>query len=227
MTQSSPEIKALIWDVDGVLVDTERLHWLAWRQMFTEEGKTLTLPVYQPFIGRGGGDNMRDLCAKLNVVADREALTRRRREIYRQLRQRGIPVIGENVALVRQFTRDFPALIQVVASSSRQSDIRENLAAAGLTDAFQFAVSFEDRPGLKRKPAPDLYLAAVAKIGLPAASCLAFEDTEHGVAAAKTAGVRCVALPNALTAGQDFSAADLTIAPGIARQAKEILENFT
>ncbi len=227
MTDASGKIKALIWDVDGVLVDTERLHFLAWQQLLAEHGRTLTLKEYLPFIGRGSTENMANICARKGMAGDHASLNKRRREIYRQLRAKEIPVIAENVALARQFAAEFPQLTRIAATNSIRQDTDESLTAAGLTNFFRFVVSFRDYPGLRRKPAPDLYLEAVKQLGLPVENCLAFEDTEPGVTAAKAAGVRVVALLSELTEGQNFSAADLVIQAGQPKAASTILKKIT
>lgn len=218
------EVKALIWDVDGVLVDTERLHFTAWQKLLEELGHMLTIEQYRPMIGRGGEENMAAMCATKGVTGNQAELTARRNAIYQALRQQGIPVIVENVIRVRDFDQKFPELIQVAASSAERKYVDENIKATGLAAIIRFALSLGDDPAIQPKPAPDLYLAAVGRLGLPAENCLAFEDTEVGVTAAKAAGVSVVALPNVLTAGQDFSAADLVIVPGDLRSAKNILD---
>lgn len=227
MEVARPKIKAVIWDVDGVLVDTERLHFAAWRKLFQELGQDLTLEQYRPRIGHGGMNNMEVMCAWKGITGDFGALTKRRREIYRGLRKQGIPVIAENVALLQQFATEFPELPQIAASNSIAAEVHESLQAAGVDGVMKFVISYKDHPEWKRKPAPDLYLAAIKQLGLSAASCLAFEDTESGVTAAKTAGVQVVALPGELTQEQDFSAADLVIAPNESRTPKFILERLT
>ncbi|MDO8559895.1 MAG: HAD family phosphatase [bacterium] len=226
MAKASGTVQALVFDIDGVLVDTERLHFSAWQKLLAEHGATLTLEEYLPFIGRGSIENMADICARKGIAGDHAALNLRRREIYRQLRAAGIPVLAENVALTRDFAREYPKLPRIAATNSIQQDTDENLAAAGLTDYFRLVVAFQNYPGLRRKPAPDLYVEAVRQLDIPAAECLAFEDTEHGVAAAHAAGLRVVALPSALTKGQDFSAADLMIPPGVPREATKIFKKI-
>ena len=226
MTKASGTVQALVWDIDGVLVDTERLHFIAWKKLLAEHGATLTMEEYLPFIGRGSPENMNGICALKKITGDHTALNLRRREIYRQLRADGIPAIAENVALAKDFARAYPTLPRIAATNSRQQDTDENLAAAGLTDFFRFVVAFQNYPGLRRKPAPDLYLEAVRQLGIPAAECLAFEDTEHGVTAAHAAGLRVVALPSVLTEGQNFSAADLVIPSGAPREPTMIVKKI-
>ena len=226
MTDASGEIKALIWDVDGVLVDTEALHFNGWRTLLEELGHDLTLDEYRPLIGHGGINNMAMMCQMKRINGDFEALTKRRRAIYLGLRKRGIPVIAENAALLKQFAANYPSLPQIAVSNSVATEVRESLQAAGVGRLIKFIISYQGHPDWKRKPAPDLYLAAVEQLGLPAANCLAFEDTESGVTAAHAAGVRVVALPGVLTHGQNFSLADLVIEPKQPRRAKEILASF-
>ncbi|TSC76545.1 MAG: hypothetical protein G01um101431_678 [Parcubacteria group bacterium Gr01-1014_31] len=226
MTKASGTVQALVFDIDGVLVDTEQLHFSAWQKLLAEHGATLALEEYLPFIGRGSTENMADICTRKQMSGDHAALNLRRREIYRQLRSSGISVLAENVALARNFARAYPKMPRIAATNSIQQDTDENLAAAGLTGFFQFVVAFQNYPGLKRKPAPDLYLEAVRQLGIPAAECLAFEDTEHGVTAAHAAGLRVVALPSVLTEGQNFSAADLVIPSGAPREPMMIVKKI-
>lgn len=219
-------IAALLWDVDGVLVDTEPLHYEAWRQLLNELGHNLTLEQYVPLAGLGGHEIMAELCTRHGIAGDQTALRRRRWEIYLERRRHGIAPIADNVALVRAFAQTNPNLRQLAVSSSTRANIRDNLALVALTDVIGQIVSYEDQPGLRRKPAPDLYLLAVERAGRPTEHCLAFEDSAAGVAAAKAASLRCVALPNAITIGQDFSPADLVIAPAAPRNPAAILRQL-
>jgi beta-phosphoglucomutase-like phosphatase (HAD superfamily) len=204
-------IKALLWDVDGVFVDTERLHFLAWQKLAITHGSSLTLEEYAPMIGRGSKENMEALCAMRHIAGDKDALNKERRGYYEAMRKEGIPVLEENIALAKEFKNQFPELLHAAVSSSSQKDIRENLGAAGLGNFFARTISYEDKPGLARKPAPDLYLYALEALGFSAVECLAFEDSANGVASARAAGVRCVALPNELTKDSNFSAADFVV----------------
>ena len=123
-------------------------------------------------------------------------------------------MITRNVALARELRRKFPEAIFVAVSSAIRHDIERNLEIAAVRDLFRDTISFEDESGMQRKPAPDVYLFALRKIGAAPGACLAFEDSSNGVAAAVAAGIRCVALPNALTEGQEFVGAALVIGAG-------------
>lgn len=205
------DIKALLWDIDGVFVDTERLHFYAWQKLAMQFGKSLTLKEYAPMIGRGSTENMRHLCAMKGIEGKPEELNVLRRGYYEALRKEGIPVLAPNVALARECKNKFPELKEVTVSSASRKDIEENLKIAGLDQFFDLVISYEDKPGLARKPAPDMYLFTLERLGLRPGECMAFEDSANGVISAKAAGIRCVAVPNELTKDSDFSTADMVI----------------
>lgn len=219
-------ITGAIWDVDGVLVDTEPLHWQAWERLFQELGHLITREQYLPLAGYGGHENLAHLCRRTGIPYDPETHMARRWTIYGEIRQQGVPPITANTALVREFAQRYPEIRQAAASSSRRSDVLENLTHAKVVELLPLVICADDRPGIRRKPAPDLYLLAVERLGVPAQNCLAFEDSEAGVLAAKAAGCRCVALPHSFTLHQDFTAADLVIPPGEPRDAAAILRQL-
>ena len=97
-----------------------------------------------------------------------------------------------------------------VASSSRRPWVDGHLARLGLRDAFTCLACRGDPPGLRGKPNPDTYEAAVACLGVSPAGTLAIEDSPHGIRAAKAAGLHCLAVPNGLTSHLDLSEADVT-----------------
>ena len=102
-----------------------------------------------------------------------------------------------------------------VASSSRRAWVAGHVERLGLAPFIRAIACREDPPGLPGKPAPDVYLAVCADLSVSPAEALAIEDSPNGVRAAKAAGLRCLAVPNALTAHLDLGEADLT-APSLA-----------
>ncbi|MDQ6858636.1 MAG: HAD-IA family hydrolase [Chloroflexota bacterium] len=98
-----------------------------------------------------------------------------------------------------------------VCSSSTPKWVEGHLHRLGLRSLFDH-VQCRDRPDLRAKPAPDLYLAACAGLGVPAADAIAFEDSRNGMLAAQAAGMRCVVVPNELTVAMDLSDADHRVA---------------
>lgn len=140
---------------------------------------------------------------------DREAVRERIRERYRALvdRQPVLPGVAERIEEAQGL-----GLPLGVASSSRRPWVDGHLRRLGLRDAFSCLACREDPPGLLGKPNPDTYAAAVACLGVEPGDALAIEDSPNGVRAAKIAGLRCLAVPNALTAHLDLSEADLVAA---------------
>ena len=186
----------------------------------------MTLEENTPLIGRGGKENARTICVMKGINCDSEKFRSERRAFYRELRKNGIPLIRENIELIKNFVSEFPQIRHAAVSSEQQVEIQENLRAAGIDNFFELVVSYEDHPDLKRKPAQDMYLYALQKLGLEAGECIAFEDSTSGIAAAKAAGLLCVALPNEMTIKQSLSAADLIIFVGAERTPTQILKKL-
>ena len=221
-------IKALLWDMDGLFIDTEELHFQAWQWMVASVGaEPLSLREYMVCVGRPGKENVETICKMKGITADTEHLRLVRREKYEELRRDGTPIIDEHVELAKKFSREYPNLRQILVSSSSRADIDANVSLIGLDDFFEFTVSYEDVPGMVRKPAPDMYLFTLKKLGLRAEECVAFEDSRSGVVSAIQAGIPTVALPNRLTVEGDFSGAKMSILPGEKKNPKEILEKIS
>lgn len=145
----------------------------------------------------------------MGAFADRESVRRRIRERYLALveRQPLLPGVVERIGEARGL-----GLALGVASSSRRAWVDGHLRRLGLREAFSCLACREDPPGLLGKPNPDTYVAVVACLGVPPGQALAIEDSPNGVRAAKAAGLRCLAVPNPLTAHLDLGEADATAA---------------
>ncbi len=222
------QIQALLWDMDGLFIDTEELHFQSWQWLVANEGaKPLSIHEYMPCVGRPGKENIETICRMKGITGDTEPLRLRRREKYDALRIDGTPIIKENIALAKGFARLYPSLRQVLVSSSSRVDIDMNVHIVGLDNFFEMTISYEDNDGMQRKPAPDMYLYALERLKLPAEACIAFEDSESGVLSATAAGIPTVALPNRLTIQNDFSAAKLVILAGEKKSPADILNKIT
>jgi len=222
----SLNIKFVLWDVDGVFVDTEKLHFEAWNKMLSQFGKNLGLAEYIPLVGRDGKENAETIHVLKGISCDKEQFRADRRTIYKRLREKDIPLIKENIELVKSFVSEFPRIRHAVVSSEQKIQIGENLRAAEIDNLFELIVSYENHPDLKRKPAPDMYLYALKKLGANPEECLVFEDSASGVAAATSAKIKCVALPNEFTKNHNFSAAAFIIFPGEKRAPAQILKKL-
>ncbi len=189
--ENVPGIRAVIFDMDGVLTDSEPLINAAAVAMFRERGVPVAPEDFVPFIGTGENRYLGGVAEKYGVELDLEAAKRRTYEIYLDLvprRLRAFPGAVELVHACRAAGRRV-----AVASSADRVKIEANLRHIGLPPAWWDAVvSAED--AARKKPAPDLFLAAARKLGLPPGACVVVEDAVNGVAAARAAGMRCVAV---------------------------------
>jgi HAD superfamily hydrolase (TIGR01509 family) len=201
-------IRALVFDFDGLIVETEEPIFRAWQRIYREHGQELPLDRWVTIIGTAAGafDPVQHLEALVGRPLERRHFDELERRYYQEVTamQRLMPGVTEYLrdARLRQ-------LRVAIASSSSRTWIVEHLERFGIADAFDAIVCRDDVT--RTKPDPELYRRAVSQLEVAASDALALEDSSHGIAAAKAAGLRCVAVPTVMTSGLDFSAADLTI----------------
>ncbi|MCK6554196.1 HAD family phosphatase [Candidatus Binatia bacterium] len=204
------DISAVIFDLDGVLVDSEPLHFRAANRVLGGYGHAITEPEYVRFIGLGERATWEAWRRQYALAAPVEALVEKHTAARRAEIDAGVEPIGPAVTLAARLAATGVRL--AIASSSTREIIEALLRALGVDDLFGVLVSGED-PGVTRsKPAPDVYLEAARRLGVAASACLAIEDSAPGVAAATAAGMVCVAVPGRWTRHQDFGAADVVLA---------------
>jgi len=188
---NEPGIRAVIFDMDGVLTDSEPLINAAAVAMFRERGVPVAPEDFVPFIGTGENRYIGGVAEKYGVPLDLDAAKRRTYEIYLDLVPRQLRAFPGAVELARRARAAGRRV--AVASSADRIKIEANLRQIGLPPEWWDAVvSAED--AVHKKPAPDIFLAAARKLGLPPAACVVIEDALNGVAAARAAGMRCVAV---------------------------------
>jgi HAD superfamily hydrolase (TIGR01509 family) len=216
-------IRALVFDFDGLIADTEGPEFRAWSETWAEHGHELSLDEWCVAIGTVGGfDPLAELAARVGSgIGDLAAVDGRRRERHRVLMQGLAPLPGVVDHLAAAKSR---GLATAVASSAPPWWVEDHLAAFGLVDAFAAVRAYDG--SCPPKPAPDLYLAACAAIGVAPSEALAYEDSPNGVAAAKAAGLWCVAVPHDLTRHLDLSAADLVVESLADVSLDELLARF-
>jgi HAD superfamily hydrolase (TIGR01509 family) len=200
--------KALVFDFDGLILDTEGPDFQSWQECYAEHGCELPLDVWAHCIGVPA--KVFDPAAHLETLAGRplnaEALRRTRRERFYELLEGQTPLDGVETCL-RDATR--LGLGLAVASSATRDWVVPHLERHGLLHYFQSIRCCEDVP--RAKPHPDLFLAAVGALGVKPEEAVAFEDSPNGIRAAKRAGLYCVAVPNPVTRQLPLDEADLVL----------------
>jgi len=198
-------IRAVIFDMDGVLTDSEPLINAAALAMFQELGLRAQPEDFHPFVGTGENRYLGGVAEKYHFPIHIPSAKRRTYEIYLALvpsRLRAFPGAVELVRACRS-----AGLKTALASSADLIKIKANLNHIGLPAADWDAIVTGDDVE-RKKPAPDIFLAAAGKLGLAPAACTVIEDAVNGVQAAKAAGMRCVAVAQSFTARM-LAAADL------------------
>jgi len=200
-------IRALVFDFDGLIIDTEVPVFTAWSETYERHGQRLSAEFWASIIGYGGDrfDPMADLERRVGRPIDRDAV-----QVERRQRQAELTLALEILPGVREWRQEAAELgVRLgVASSSGRSWVTGHLERLGL-GGWECVRCGDDVE--RTKPAPDLYLAVLEGLGVPPGEAIAVEDSGVGVEAAKVAGLFCVAVPSALTAGHDFSRADVVL----------------
>jgi HAD superfamily hydrolase (TIGR01509 family) len=200
--------------MDGVMVDSEPFIKEAARRMFDEKGVTVHLEDFAPFVGTGENRFIGGVAEKYGVTLDIERDKARTYCIYLELirgQLKPLPGVFDFIAQCRQ-----RRLKLAVASSADAVKVQGNLYEIGLSPST-FDALVNGSEVQRKKPAPDLFLTAAARLGLGADHCLVVEDAVAGVAAAKAAGARCLALttsfPSTALTAADWIVPDLAHVP--------------
>ena len=200
--------KAIVFDFDGLIVDTEVPEYEAWLGIFRSYGVDLPLSVWTPHIGGGydGFDIYAHLAELTGRPIDRNELRRRRRAEFAELFKHAVPLPGVEDYITTAQDRG----IRIgIASSSPRSWVNPKLEQIGLSDAFDTIVCSDDVGSAK--PDPASYLKALADLGVTSDETFALEDSPTGVQGAKNAGLLCVAVPGVMTQDRSFDHADMHI----------------
>ena len=205
------ELGALVFDFDGLILDTETCTYETTADIFAEHGETLDLAWWHSIIGTADHPHWSEILAdRLGRPVDRAALVARR-EARRLEVLDGLPPCAGVAELLD--TAAAEGIRVAIASSSGLDWVGGHLDRLGLRSRFAAVVTRDDLGGanVRTKPAPDLFLLAAKRLGVEPRRCVAFEDSPNGVAAARAAGMAVVAVPGPMTAGLDLSAADLVV----------------
>jgi len=190
-------MKALLFDFDGLLMDTESPLVDTWRRIYHRHGVEFPLQTWIEQVV-GSTDHPFDPAAHLaetsGLALDMKAIQEEVKRQELELRQHPLPMVGSREILAEAKRL---GLRQAVVSSSSHEWVESNLEKLGMKPFFENFTCRED--AMRTKPAPDLYLKALDRLGLLAEDCLVFEDSPNGIRAAHEAGIRVVGVPNPIT----------------------------
>lgn len=196
---------ALIFDFDGLILDTESAEVEIWNDFYAQVGLTFTMDAYINAIGSNSPEDFHPAI----LLADREGEERSFEQIRQDFRKiaylrcEQLEAMDGVVDLIKNAkTKGY---FLAVGSSASYSWVQTHLNRLGLLDKFDVIVTFDDVENAK--PAPDIYLKVLEKLDVSAENALVFEDSQNGVLAAHRAGIRAIAVPNPITSIQDFSLA--------------------
>lgn len=181
--------RAVLWDMDGTLIDSEQFHWVSWRNTLANEGIAITR---EQFLSSFGQRNDSIIPRWLGTTATPERIERianSKEELYRQLvRRDGISPLPGVANWVRRLHRE--GWLQAIASAAPRANIEAVLEALSATHIFQGIVSAEDVH--RGKPDPEVYLAAAARVRVSPDQCIVVEDAAAGVEGARRARMRSI-----------------------------------
>lgn len=192
-SDASPR-QAVIFDLDGVLVDSEPLHIEAWRVLFAREGMDVSDGEYRYGIGMLDADWIAWLFERRGRTTEPAWWQAEKRDIYRGVLAANVRPFPGVVALVRRL--EAAGLALAVASNSWRENIETVLNATGLGGCFDVLIGKEDVQ--RAKPDPEPYLRTARGLGVAPSACTVIEDSALGIRAARRAGMRCIAVPNSL-----------------------------
>jgi HAD superfamily hydrolase (TIGR01509 family) len=189
--QFGPVIDAVVFDLDGVLLQSEEV-WDAVRERYVRErGGRYDKEVQRTMMGMSAPEWSAYLHEDAGVPDEPEAINHDVVELMLEAYRRELPLLPGAVAVVRRTAATFPLAL---ASSSNRAIFEEVLRLAGLEECFSATVSSEEVA--RGKPAPDVYLEAARRLEVPPERCAAVEDSHAGIRSAEAAGMRVVAIPN-------------------------------
>jgi beta-phosphoglucomutase family hydrolase len=208
MTKTIEDVRALIFDMDGVLVDSEPLHLLAYQELFSVHSIEYTEAHNQEFLGCKDIAMAHILVERWSLPYTPEQLVQNKETILARLLKSDAQIRpGVKKLLEEARALKIPC---AVASSATLPTIQLVVDVLGIRQYFHHLSSGDEVE--HGKPAPDVFLLAAKRLGVSPEHCLVIEDTANGIKAAKAAGMFCIAIPCDATRHQDHSQADMNLA---------------
>ena len=181
-------LRAVIFDIDGTLVDSNDAHAHSWVDTFREAGYEVPFETVRPLIGMGGDKLLPKTIGRKHDSKEGKALSERRSEIFRQKYLPGLRALPGSRALVERVRAD--GLKPVVATSAKDEELQGLLEAAKVADLMEEKTTASDAK--RSKPDPDIVEAAIEEAGLEPSDMVMIGDTPYDVEAASRAGVRII-----------------------------------
>ena len=201
-------MKAVIFDMDGVIIDSEPIHFEVDMQTMKDLGCEISVEELEKYVGTTNEYMFTDIKKNYNIRKSVEEIINYNVEMVKNkiIQSNLEPIEGIRELLIDLKNKNIPAAI---ASSSPKDFIDVVVSKFELQDYFKYIVSGEEVAN--GKPAPDVYIETAKKLGLSPKDCTVIEDSKNGVLAAKTAGMKCIGFQNSNSGNQDLSKADAIV----------------
>jgi len=204
---SDIKLEAVLWDLDGVIADTGDYHYRAWGDIFKEKGATFTREDFMRHFGQRHDTIIRFALGDDIPPDEFDIITQRKQQEYRRLIADNIKPLPGAIELIKSLNDH--RIKTAIASSAPLENIDIIIRGLGIADYFQAIAWGTEVP--EGKPSPQIFLLAAEKLGVEPGNCVVIEDAIAGVAAAKQAGMKCIAVTNSHP-GDSLKKADLVVA---------------
>ena len=184
--------RGVIWDMDGVIVDSGPYHLKAWQKVFTKRGANFTPEDFQRHFGQRNDTIIRSALGEQIPKSEVASIAREKEQTYRELIRQNIKPLPGAIKLIKSLNEHGFRL--AIASSAPTENIRLITQSLGINDYFQAIVSGHDVT--EGKPSPQSFLLAAQKLEIKPQNCIVIEDAIAGVTAGKRAGAHCIAVTN-------------------------------
>lgn len=214
-------IKGLIFDLDGVITDSEYYQWQGWVLPLKEYGIELDKETYiKKYCGKSGVHIDAELIKDYKLNISEGTLWEEKKKLLEiWFNEKPMPLMPYALEAIQFLSKKFNTNFALCSGGDRR-EIEAKLRLTNLLGYFPNITAGDEVK--KSKPNPDIYLLSVERIGLKPGECIAIEDTQYGLQAAKDAGMYCIVIPNEYSTAQDFSRADK-----ICSSLKEVMQLFS
>ena len=202
-------LKAVLFDMDGVIVDTEPLHCKAYYKMFSAVGISVSRALYESFTGQSTITICRQLCQLFKLKESPETLVQLKRDFFKDLffKDDNLDLIDGVLELIKDYHKN--GITLVLASSASMITINNVFNRFNLDSYFIAKLSGADL--IASKPHPEIFIKAAIASGYSKKECLVIEDSTNGIVAANAAGIFCVGFKSPHSKNQVYANADLVI----------------